>query len=267
MESFDSIRERYEHVYLQTGRLFEQQCRLAEDALAASFSAYFELSRKGGMDERSEYLAAFFYRNCVYLSATYQLIRSGMVDPAGNNMRTIFETIIWQYAYLLDEGIYDNFRAMAELDREKLRSMRDGGWSNTKERRLENLRRKYSFQKMMKKLYSKGLYEKFFFNQYWALCQKSHSSIVGVNYNTPNMQGSTTLEKRPAEIKENLSAALYLTAENLICFLNCFSGRLGQDRIDGLLERVNAINRGIPPALGLSPDTKKLEFTLRFREV
>ncbi|MFN7990625.1 MAG: hypothetical protein U0R44_00550 [Candidatus Micrarchaeia archaeon] len=263
---YDELRGRYEHVYVQSGRLFENECRSIEAALEASFSCYFSL-RKDRMDERAQFLAAFFYRNCVYLSATYHMIRNGMLDPAGNNMRTVFETIIWLYAYHSDDGIYANFRQLNDLDAEKFRLIKSGGWSHTKERKLENLRRKYSFQKTMKKLYSKEAFEKLFFNQYWVLCQKSHSSIFGVNHNTPNMEGTTTLEKRPDEMKDNLTATAYLAVENITSLLNCLSGHLPQERIDRLLDVINRVNRTIPPAPGLAPDTLELEFTVRFRKV
>jgi uncharacterized protein DUF5677 len=263
---YDSLRGRYEHVYIQTGSIFEADCKAIERSLALSFSLYFRLSASGGLDQKMQHLAAFFYRNCVYLSATYHMLRNGMLDPAGNNMRTVFETVIWTYAYLTDEDIYSNFIELEKLETEKFALVKSGKWSNTKERSFENLRRKYNFRKMMKKMYSKELFEKFFFNQYWVLCQKSHSSIFGVNHNTPNMEGTTTLEKRPQEIKDNLAATEYLCAENLICFLNCFHTKMAQEDIDSVLTEINRVNKMIPPAIGLAPDTKKLEFTLRFRE-
>jgi hypothetical protein len=260
----------YSSVLARSAARFKPECELAEEAIASSFALFSELARgvpKG--DERAQDLLALFYRNCVYLSASYQLVTRGLLDPAGNNLRTVFETIVWQYAYLTDEGMYANFRAMNAMDGDKLRLIREGGWSNTKERQLENLRRKFSFQKAMKKLYSKGHYEKFFFSQYWALCQKSHSSIYGINHNTPNMAGGTALDSPGGEeeMRGNLSALLYLCAENLTCALNCFSAGLMQARIDRALETVNRINRAIPPSLSLAPDTLELPFMLRFREV
>ncbi len=264
---YDALRERYEHVHVQSGRLYDKDCRTIERALGVSFSLYFRLAREKALSQKEQYLAAFFYRNCVYLSATYGMVREGMLDPAGNNMRTVFETIIWVYAYLTDEGIYSNFAQISALETEKFRLMKSGGWSHTKERELENLRRKYNFRKMMKGMYSKEVFERFFFNQYWVLCQKSHSSIFGVNHNTPNMEGTTSLEKRPEEVRDNLKAAAYLCAENLICFLNCFHARLPQAEIDAAMAEINSVNAVIPPAIGLAPDTRKMEFTLRFREV
>jgi hypothetical protein len=250
-----------------SGGICKNECALLEESISASFSMFFGLEGKEKLDGRSQYLLALFYRNCIYLSASYRLMREGMLDPAGNNLRTVFETIIWQYAYLTDDDIYSNYREMAALDDEKLRLIKDGNWSNTKERALENLRRKYSFQKMMKALYSKGHYEKFFYSQYWAFCQKSHSSIFGINHNTPTMGMGTTLDASAGELRGNLSAALYLCAENLICFLNCFSQQLSQERIDSALAMINKINRSIPPSLSLAPDTRALPFQLTFREV
>lgn len=263
---FDKIQEKHEHVYVQSGKMFAEQCNLLENAISFSFNIYENLV-KTKLDERSQYLAAFFYRNIIYLSAAYQMTRSGLIDPAGNNMRTIFETIVWQYAYLTEDEIYKNFKEIDDLDSQKLKFLAQKKWSNTSEKNLENLRRKYNFQKMMKKLYSKEVFEKFFFNQYWVLCQKSHSSIFGLNYNTPNLEGTTTMEKRPQELKDNLTAILYLCAENLFCFLNCFSSSLTQVQIDQVLTFTNSINLKIPPALSLAPDTKQLKFTLRFRDV
>ncbi|VVC02607.1 Uncharacterised protein [Candidatus Bilamarchaeum dharawalense] len=263
---FDKIREKYEHVYIQSGRLFAEECKLLEDTISFSFASYENLV-KNKLDERSQHLAAFFYRNTIYLSAAYQMVRSGMMDPAGNNMRTIFETIVWQYAYLTDDDVYKNFKEMEDLDSDKLKLIAQKKWSNTSEKKLENLRRKYNFQKMMKSLYSKEVYEKFFFNQYWVLCQKSHSSIFSLNFNTPNLEGTTTMEKRPQEIKDNLTALLYLSTENLLCFLNCFSNYLSQTHIDPVLTFTNQINSKIPPALSLAPDQKELKFTLQFREI
>lgn len=259
----------YSHVHERSGKMFAAECRLAEEALSFSFSSYFMLAASAKLDARSQHLAALFYRNCVYLSAAYQMVRRGMPDPAGNNMRTVFETVIWQYGYLCDDGIYASFTELNKLEEEKFRLLRGGRWSNTKERAMENLRRKHSFQKAMKTLYSKGTSDKFFSNPYWVLCQKAHSSIFGANYNTPNMEGTTTMEKRPEELRDTLRALLYLCAENLTCFLNCFAGVIPQERIDGVLAFNNGINRKIPPAQGLVPDTHadRLQFTLRFREI
>ncbi|MFH1785080.1 MAG: hypothetical protein ABH842_01505 [Candidatus Micrarchaeota archaeon] len=263
---FDEIQGKNEHVYVQSGQLFSEQCQLLENSISLSFQICSILFNKN-LNEKQKYLLAFFHRNIIYSSASYQMIRMGFLDPAGNNMRTIFETIIWQYAYLTEDEVYSNFKEIEDLESQKMKSITDKKWSNTQERKLENYRRKYSFQKMMKKLYSKKTFEQFFFNQYWVLCQKSHSSIFGLNYNTPNFEGTTTIEKRPSEIKDNLIALLYLETENLICFLNCFSDYLTQQQIDKILIFINNVNSKIPPALTLAPDTKELKFNLRFKEV
>lgn len=269
MADYAALERLYARVHAQSGRMFAEECRLIEGAASFSFSSYFALAAGAKLDGKSQHLAALFYRNCIYLSAAYQMARRGMPDPAGNNMRTVFETIIWQYAYLCDDAIYANFREISGLEEEKFRLLAGGKWSNTKERALENLRRKYSFQKAMKALYSKEVSGKFFSNPYWVLCQKAHSSIFGANYNTPNMEGTTTMEKRPEELRGTLRALLYLWAENLTCFLNCFAGQLPAGRADEVLAFTNEINRKIPPALGLVPDTRqeRLKFTLRFREL
>lgn len=266
-KGYRALERQYEHVHELSMKQFSSECQLIEDAISFSFGLYFKLAKSSKLDEKAQHLAAFFYRNCIYLSASYQMIRKGMPDPAGNNLRTIFETIIWQYAYLSDEEIYENFKELTVLENEKIVLLPKKEWSNTKERKLENLRRKYNFQKMMKQLYSKELFEKFFFNQYWMLSHKSHSSLFGINYNTPSMEGKTTIEKSPKEVKDNLMAILYLTAENLICFLNCFSNDLSQSEIDSTIDFTNKINRSIIPALSLVPDKKKMEFTTRFKEV
>jgi hypothetical protein len=263
---FDRLRGLYEHVYVQTGALFGRECALAEDALAFCFASYGPIAGRKP-DSRAGRLLALYHRNCIYLSAAYQLIRLGMIDPAANNMRTVFETIVWQYSYLTDAQLFQESVKIEGLEKQKLALLKSGRWSNTKERSLENLRRKHSFQKAMKKLYSKEVFEKFFFNQYWALCQKSHTSIFGANLNTPTMDGATTLEKAPDEIRAILSALLYLCAENLIVFLNCFHPLMSQGEMDSALSFTNRINRSIPPALGLAPDGKNLEFTLHYREV
>ncbi len=257
---FKDLAKQYSHVARETGRRFPEECSLIEEALAFSFDTYFKLD-KSGMDGLNQELAALFYRNCVYLSATYSLLRSGMPDPSGNNMRTVFETIIWQYAYLADRQIFENHSETSYLEEEKF----SGEWSNTKERKLQNLRRKYNFQKTMKSLYSKERFESFFHNQYWVLSQKSHTSTFGINLNTPNMQGTTSIEKNPEELGKNLRAVLYLYSENLICFLNCFSSRIKGK--DSCLDFVNRINKLVPPVPGLAPDTMDLEFTVRFKEV
>ncbi len=271
MANYDELSGRYEHVYVQSGKMFEKECLLAEQAIANSFAVYQDLvlASREKLDARAQHIAALFYRNCVYLSAAYHLIRNGMLDPAGNNLRTVFETIIWQYAYMCDDDIYSNYLEIEKLDSQKLMQLPQRKWSNTKERDLENLRRKYNFQKMMKSLYSKDVFEKFFFNQYWILCQKSHSSIVGANLNTPTMEGLTTMEKNPKEISDNLLALAYLCSENLICYLNCFGGHLQQKKIDEVLKITNQLTGSIPPAMSLAPDAvkKELRFVVRFREI
>lgn len=264
---FADLERRHGHVQEESGRLFPGEAKLLEEAIASSFSAYYSLAKGEELDGRAQHLAALYYRNCVYLSAAYQMMRRGLLDPAGNNMRTIFETIIWQYAYLSDDEVYSNFREMNELEERKIKLLPRKEWSNTKERELQNLRRKYSFQKMMKQLYSKGLYERFFNSQYWVLCQKSHSSIFGINFNTPTMEGKTTVDKDPQELKGNLMALMYLGAENLLCFLNCFSGGISKELKDSTVSLTNRINGAIAPAPSLVPDTKEMAFTMRLKEL
>jgi hypothetical protein len=270
-DGYGALERLYASVQERSGKMFADECGLIGRALSFSFASYFMLSSGAKrLDPRSQHLAALFYRNCIYLSAAYQMVRRGMPDPAGNNMRTVFETIVWQYGYLCDDGIYSDYLEMNRLEEEKFRSLAaKAPWSNTRERALENLRRKNSFQKAMKALYSKEVSMKFFSNPYWVLCQKAHSSIFGANYNTPNMEGTTTLEKRPEELRDTMRALLYLCAENLTCYLNCFGAFIPQERIDGVLAFNNDINRKIPPAAGLVPDThrERLQFTLRLREI
>jgi len=268
-DGYGALERLYSHVHERSGKLFAGECGLIERALSFSFASYFTLaSGARKLDAKSQHLAALFYRNCVYLSAAYQMVRRGMPDPAGNNMRTVFETVVWQYCYLCDDAMYAASREIGALEGEKFRTLA-GGWSNTKERALENLRRKYSFQKAMKAVYSAGTARKFFANPYWVLCQKAHTSIFGANYNTPNMEGTTTVEKRPEELRGTMRALLFLCAENLTCYLNCFAAHLPQERIARILAFNNDINRQIPPAQGLVPDTHadRLQFTLRFREL
>ena len=267
MATYEDIESLHRKVHEASGKLFSAECALAEEAISSSFGSYAAIAKGGKLGAKSQHLLALFYRNCVYLSAAYELMRRGMLDPAGNNLRTVFETIVWQYAILCDGEVYANIEDIDALEGQKLALVRSKKWSNTKERELENLRRKHNFQKVMKKLYSKEVFERFFFNQYWALCQKSHASVFGANNNTPNMEGGTTIEKRPEELKGNLFALLYLCAENLTCFLNCFSTECGHERTAALLALANRINKSVPPALGLAPDTKALEFIVRFREV
>ncbi len=246
---FDKLEKQYQHVYSGTDY---PECRLVEEALWASFSAYFRL-RQG--DEKQQDLSSFFYRNCIYLAASYKILRLGMVDPALNNMRTVFETIIWQYAYLIDDDIYSNFREINSLEKEKL----EKNWSNTKERKLSNLRRKYNFQKMLKTIYTKEMYEKIFFGQYSMLSSKSHVSMFGANFNTPTMEGATTLEKDPEMIRRQLRSILYLISENLLCFMNCFN--------ESVQPTVEKINKVIPPAISLAPNDKGLSYVISFKEV
>ncbi|MBU0527502.1 MAG: hypothetical protein ABH983_05555 [Candidatus Micrarchaeota archaeon] len=262
MKNYKPLDRQYDYVSSQSKLMFSQECELLEDLIAFSFARYFHLN-KDGLSDLEQELAALFYRNCIYISATYRLVTSGLLDPAGNNLRTVFETIIWQYAYKCELEIFENQREMNQLEEQKLANE----WSGTKERKLQNLRRKYSFQKMMKNMYSKETYENFFFNQYWILSQKSHASVFGVNNNTPSMEGKTTLEKNPKELQKNLSASLYFCAESLICFLNCFSKRLTQAEIDLSLKKLNQVNQIISPTAGLAPDKKNLEFTIQFREI
>lgn len=261
---YGAMERLYAHVHERSGKMFADECGLAEDALSFSFSAYFALAASGNaLDGKQQQLAALFYRNCVYLSAAYQMARRGMPDPAGNNLRTVFETIVWQYAYLCDPAAYQAYLEISRMEGEKFRLIRAGGWSGTKERALENLRRKHNFQKAMKGLYSRGVFSGFFTNPYWVLCQKAHSSLFGANYNTPNMEGTTTVEKRPEELRDTLRALLYLCVENLTCFLNCFQGQ-PEERVSRILDFTNAVNRRIPPAPGLVPDLHRMKFTLRF---
>jgi len=240
-----------------------------EESLAFSFSLFGALAPSGKLDALQKDLLALFYRNCIYLDASYRLIRNGLLDPAGNNMRTVFETIIWQYAYLTEKDIYGNFREMKMMDEKKLASLKAGSWSNTKERALENMRRKYSFQKMLKRLYGKEHYERLFHSQYWAFCQKSHSSLFGINHNTPNMSGARTTSTPPGveEMRGNLSASMYLCAENLLLFLNCFSQAMGGEQVGRALESLGRINRSLPPSPSLAPEGRNLPFTLRLRAV
>lgn len=262
---YDGLRERYEKVYSGSAKAFPEECAIIERALAFSFSLGPLLRARP--DSKEEYLAAFFYRNCVYLSAAYHMARMGMLDPAGNNLRTVFETIIWQYAYLLDDKQFEAFKKIRLMEAAKFSALKSGEWSNTKERALENLRRKFNLQKSMKKLYRKEFYSLLFSSQYWVLSHKSHTSTFGINHNTPTMEGGTTFDKRPEEVLDNLKGILYFCSENLVCFLNCFGAMVGQAQIDRILAQANEVNLAIPPAASLVPESEDLPFRVRARKI
>ncbi|MBD3209798.1 hypothetical protein GF318_00265 [Candidatus Micrarchaeota archaeon] len=266
-KDFEALETQYSNVRKAARRQFSEECSLLDELMAASFSFYYRLAGTGRLDEKKQHLAALFYRNCIYLSGAYQLVLKGMLDPAGNNMRTVFETIVWQYAYLTEEEAYHVFRELSGLEAEKISLLSKGEWSNTRERRLQNLRRKQSLQKAMKRLYSKDTYEKFFNNKYWILCQKSHSSLFGTNYNTPTMEGLGTMKKNPGEMRGMLLALLYLGAENLLCFLNCLSGDAPEGVRSAAVGLSNRINQKLGPEPSLVPDARQLEFTTRLREL
>lgn len=261
---YDELREKYERVYSGSGSMYKDECGTAESALALSFSAHRSLRRQEA-GSKKEYLAAFFYRNCVYLSAAYHMARMGMLDPCGNNLRSVFETIIWQYAFLKDDGAFESFLQISRMEQEKFGRLGAGGWSNTRERALANLRRKHNFQKNMKKLYQKDFFESLFSNQYWVLSQKSHPGTFGINHNTPTMEGGTTMDKRPQEVLDNLKAILYLCSENIICFLNCFGEDLSPGEVRRMMREANSVNGRIPPAASLAPGG--MPFSVRMKKV
>ena len=253
---YSDLEKVYSHEKNQTLLKYPQLTKKIENAISSSFSLYYSIRNLILTQKtKDKTILAYFYRNSIYLSSSYSLILKGMIDPAANNFRTVFETICWSYAFD-NEETFIAFEEISNLENEKITK----NWSTTKERKLQNLRRKNNFQKMLKTIYTD--FDKFFSTPYWILSQKSHPSLFGANFNTPSMEGFATIDKNPSEVFGYLRNCLFLLAENLLCFVNKFFALIDKKELTLLLSLISDLHNETNQNFSLVPDKLKTEYKL-----
>lgn len=113
------------------------------------------------------FVSVYYKRNISYLQSAYILASIGFISPSSNLSRTVFETLLREYLFIVDKQEADEYYQVIGTERKDLFNIRKG---------VKYLREKlYSDNRnqTLKKLYS-------------LLCASSHPSIKGANLDFPN---------------------------------------------------------------------------------
>jgi hypothetical protein len=109
----------------------------------------------------------FYKRNIAYLQSAYILASIGFVGPSANTTRTVFETLLREYLFIVDKEEANEYYRIIDTTQETpynikkgLKYMRDKLYSDSR-------------NQTMKEMYS-------------LLCSKSHPDIKGSNLDYPN---------------------------------------------------------------------------------
>jgi hypothetical protein len=215
----------------------KEECKKIEDLLALSLVTVNRIViRNASKQNNKENVCLMFaMRNILYLLSSYQLITRGLFDPATNNLRTVFETIIRTYEK------YNN------LD----------NW--TKEEKLESARRKFSPLKLFEIIYCDSTAKQLEKNVYWQLCHASHPSIFGLLLNVPlNGQVDNGKIKSLEYSADPLKCTTCLAISNLVMLKKIFNDILTMEEKEKILELISRSKNNNEDEIVLVPDKEGL---------
>jgi hypothetical protein len=141
------------------------------------------------------FVSIYFKRNIAYLQSSHVLASIGFIDPSSNLNRTIYETILRGYLFIVEPNeANEYFQAIGTKEEES-----------------------YFFNKGMKYVREK-LYEpkarQIHRNLYKILCTSAHAGIKGANLDYPKYSAN--------RIQDNLKMILSLTYANIQMMAECF---------------------------------------------
>jgi hypothetical protein len=185
------------------------------------------------------FVSIYFKRNISYLQSSYALASIGFIDPSLNLSRTVFETLLREYLYIVDpKEAEEYFQVNGTKNEEAYYSQKGVGY-------------------MRKKLYSEEMNTKLKMF-YGVLCTYSHPDIRGAGLGYPNY--SLTL------INDNFKTILSLMYGNIQVLAECFSSFLDAELIEIVkttLENIAFDTKHIPL---FEPDNQPYASNLRFKK-
>jgi len=141
------------------------------------------------------FVSIYYKRNVIYLQSSHALTCIGFLDPSSNLNRTVFETILRSYLFIVKQEEADEYFQVIGTVEEELYKIRKG---------VAYLR---------KKLYSPKTGEQLR-NLYKILCISAHPDIKGAALDYP--------EYIPHRIEDNLKMIQYLMYGNIQIMAECF---------------------------------------------
>jgi len=173
-KNFFDIQEYYARKAKRTADSFPNLTSVCESSLASMWIVKREWERiiqtKWGTKElppHQKWVSIYFFRNMTYLRAAYLLAREGSCMASNDLQRTVYETILRGYLFIVDEK------------EARLHSSLIEGTIKPEEKEILRKRKYYPFDFLLKRLYmpkSRESHRKIFH----ILSRFSHPSIRGV---------------------------------------------------------------------------------------
>jgi hypothetical protein len=172
--NFSDIQEHYAGQAKRTVDSFPELTLVCESSLASMWIMKREWERiiqnRWGAKElppHQKWVSIYFFRNMTYLRAAYLLAREGSCGASNDLQRTVHETILRGYLFIVDEKEATLYSSLIE------------GTITPEEKETLHKRKYYPFNFLLKKLYtckSRKSHRKVF----QLLSRFSHPSVLGV---------------------------------------------------------------------------------------
>ena len=176
------------------------------------------------------FVSIFYKRNILYLQSSHALACIGFVDPSHNLNRTVFETLLREYLFIVDPAEADEYyNAIGKPNEFSYHSSKG---------------MKYMRQKLYRSQMNSQMK-----NMYSQLCTSSHPDIKGAAVNYPRYPENL--------VRDNLMTILSLAYTNMETMAECFMDFLDSNLKESIrngMENIASETNTIPT---LEPDKEE----------
>ena len=167
------------------------------------------------------FVSIYFKRNIVYLQSSHALASIGFIDPSSNLNRTIYETILRGYLFMMEKNEADEyFQVIGTKDE-------DSYFFKKGMRYIRNKLYEPKAQESQKKLYK-------------LLCISAHADIKGANLDYPSYLASRVEDK--LKIMLNLAYGNFqMMAECFIDYLDSKTRTLLKDTMEQIASTLSSV--------------------------
>jgi hypothetical protein len=184
------------------------------------------------------FVSVYYKRNIIYLQSSHALACIGFIDPSSNLNRTVFETILRSYLFVVEHEEADRYFQVIDTAEEESYKIKKG---------VTYLRGKMYSPKTSEQLR----------NLYKELCISAHPNIKGAALDYP--------EYLPHRIEDNLKMIQSLTYGNIQVMAECFLdflSSLTRKIIKASMERIASTLKAVPT---LEPDKDSYSEKIRLK--
>ncbi|MCJ7560839.1 hypothetical protein MUO79_09545 [Candidatus Bathyarchaeota archaeon] len=189
------------------------------------------------------FVSIYYKRNIIYLQSSHALACMGFIDPSLNLNRTVFETILKGYLFIVDHKEADEYYCAIKRAIEN------------KEDETYTIGRGVSY--LRKKLYMPAMSEKHKL-LYKLLCISAHSDIKGTARDFPNYL--------PNRIRDNLNMILLLMYGNIQMMAESFFDFLDSNTKAYIKEAMENIAFDVGSVPLFEPNREPYALKLKFKK-